>query len=156
MEAITSKPIKPYSALLIISQCALHRKYSLCTLARRFCVSRKGGTGGGGGGGRHQQGDMHMVAARLGFERGMVSTRWATSRLTTWTGLENTTLTLYIEGWFLARTATWALSECMVTSSADYYMLINECAWSKSRVCLLRPEVDMGLVLESELGQKWR
>ena len=107
-------------------------------------------------GGGHQQGDMHMVAARLGFERGMVSTRWATSRLTTWTGLENTTLTLYIEGWFLARKATWALSECMVTSSADYYMLINECAWSKSRVCLLRPEVDMGLVLESELGQKWR
>ena len=25
------------------------------------------------------QGDMHMVAARLGFERGMVGTGWATS-----------------------------------------------------------------------------
>ena len=99
---------------------------------------------------------MHMVAARLGFERAMVGTRWATSRLTTWTSLENTTLTLYIESWFLARKATWALSECMVINSADYYMLVNECAWSKSRVCLLRPEVDMGLVLESELGQKWR
>ena len=63
---------------------------------------------------------------------------------------------LVYRGWFLARKATWALSEYMVINSADYYMLINECAWSKSRVCLLRPEVDMGLVLDSELGQKWR
>ena len=39
----------------------------------------------------------------------------------------------------------------MATDNADYYML-----WSKSRDCLLRPEVDMGAVLESELGQKWR
>ena len=26
----------------------------------------------------------------------------------------------------------------------------------KSQDCLLRPEVDMGAVLESELGQQWR
>ena len=40
--------------------------------------SRKGGTGGGGWG--HPQSDLHMVAARLGFERAMVGTGWATSR----------------------------------------------------------------------------
>ena len=42
----------------------------------------------------------------------------------------------------------------MTTSSADYCMLIL--VWSKSRVCLLRPEVDMGAVLESvsQLVQK--
>ena len=44
----------------------------------------------------------------------------------------------------------------MATNSADYYMLVNEWVWSKSRDCLVRPEVDMGAVLESELGQKWR
>ena len=35
-------------------------------------------------------------------------------------------------------------------------MLVNEWAWSRSRVCLLRLEVDLGSVLESELGQEWR
>jgi len=44
-------------------------------LATGFCVSRKDGTGGGGWG--HPQGDMHMVAARLGCERVMVRTEWA-------------------------------------------------------------------------------
>ena len=44
----------------------------------------------------------------------------------------------------------------MATNSADYYVLINEWAWSKSRDCLSRLEVDMDSVLESELGQKWR
>ena len=43
----------------------------------------------------------------------------------------------------------------MTTESADYCMLVNEWAWSRSRVCLLRLEVDLGSVLESELGQKW-
>ena len=44
----------------------------------------------------------------------------------------------------------------MATDSADYYVLVNtnEWVWSKSRDCLLRPEVGMGAVLESELGQK--
>ena len=60
------------------------------------------------------------------------------------------------EGWFLASKAAWALSGCMATDSADYYMLVTEWVVSKSRDCLLRPEVDMGEVLESELGQKWR
>ena len=44
----------------------------------------------------------------------------------------------------------------MATDSADYYMFVNEWVWLKSRDCLLRPEVDMGAVLESELGEKWR
>ena len=44
----------------------------------------------------------------------------------------------------------------MATDSADYYKLVNEWVWSKSRDCLLRPAVGMGAVLESELGQKWR
>ena len=44
----------------------------------------------------------------------------------------------------------------VATDSAEYYMLVNEWVWSKSRDCLLRPAVDMGAVLESELGQKWR
>ena len=43
----------------------------------------------------------------------------------------------------------------MATDSADYCMLINEWAWSKSQVYLLWPEVDMGAVLDSELRQKW-
>ena len=38
--------------------------------------ARKGGMGGGSG---HPQGDMHMDAARLGFEKAIVGTEWATS-----------------------------------------------------------------------------
>ena len=44
----------------------------------------------------------------------------------------------------------------MTTESADYCMLINEWAWLTSQVYLLRLEVDLSSVLESELGQKWR
>ena len=57
---------------------------------------------------------MHMVAARLGFERAMVGTGWTTS----WPDC------IYIDrlrkhyshlagGWLLARKAAWALSRCM-------------------------------------------
>ena len=62
---------------MVTSHCTLHRKDSLCELACWFCVSRKGGTGGGEWG--HLHGDMHMVAIRLGFEKVMVGTEWATS-----------------------------------------------------------------------------
>ena len=55
------------------------RKDGLCALACWFYISRKGGTEQGGGWG-HPQGDIHMVAARLGCERAMVGTGWATSR----------------------------------------------------------------------------
>ena len=138
-------------ALLVTSHCALCRKGSLCTFARWFFVSRKGGTGGGGWG--HLQGAVHMMAARLGFERAMV-------------GIVRTTphpdcmdrLRIHYshpaEGWIPARKAAEALSGCMATDSANYYMLVNQWVWSKSRDCLLRPEVDMGAVLESKLGQK--
>ena len=98
---------------------------------------------------------MHMVAARLGFERGMVGTELATSRPDCMDRLRKP-YTHLVEGCFLARKAAWALSGCMTTDSADFCMLVNEWVWSKSRVCLLRLEVDMGAVLESELGQKWR
>ena len=98
---------------------------------------------------------MHMVAARLGFEKAMVGTRRATPRSDCMDRLRKHYSHL-AEGWFLARKAAWSLRGCMATDSADYYMLVNEWVWSKSRDCLLRPEVDMGAVLESELGQKWR
>ena len=39
----------------------------------------------------------------------------------------------------------------MTTDNTDYCMPVNERAWSKSQVCLLRLKVDMGSVLESEL-----
>ena len=59
-------------------------------------------------------------------------------------------------GSFLAGRASWALSRFLPIENADHCMLINECAWLMSRVCLLRLEVELGSVLESELKQKWR
>ena len=58
-----------------------------------------------------------------------------------------------VGGLFLARKAAWALRGCMTTESADYCMLVNEWAFLRSQVWL---EVDLGSILESELGQKWR
>ena len=97
----------------------------------------------------------NLVAARLGFEKAIVGTRRATPRPEC---LDRLRIHYYhlAEGWFLAKNAAWFLSRCMATESADYYMLVNEWMWSKSRDCLLRSEVDKGAVLESELGQKWR
>ena len=86
---------------------------------------------------------MHMVAARLGFEKAMVGTQRATPRSDCMDRLRKHYSHL-AEGWFLARKAFWSLSGCMATDNADYYMLVNEWVWSKSRDCLLRPEVDMG------------
>ena len=40
------------------------------------------------------QGEMHMVAARLGCQSAMVGTGGPISALAAWTGLENATLTL--------------------------------------------------------------
>jgi len=51
---------------------AARKRYSLLSW-RGFCISRKGGTEGSGWG--HPQGDMHMVATRLGCEKTMVVTR---------------------------------------------------------------------------------
>ena len=103
-----------------------------------------------GGGWDHPQGAVHMVAARLGFEKAKVGTGRAIPRPDCMDRLRKHYSHL-AEGWLLARKAAWALSGCMATNSADYYMLVNEWVWSKSQHCLLRPEVDMGAVLESEL-----
>ena len=101
------------------------------------------------------QGDMHMVAARLGCQSTMVGTGWANSCPGCMDRLRKRYSHL-VGGSFLAGKVAWTLSGCMTTESADYCMLVNEWAWSRSRVWLLRLEVDLGAVLESELGQKWR
>ena len=66
---------KPYSALLVTSCCA--EKIVTVRCMRRFCISSRGGTRGGGWG--HPQGDMHVVAARLGCQSTVVGTGWANS-----------------------------------------------------------------------------
>ena len=91
----------------------------------------------------------------LGFEKAMVGTRKATPCPDHMDRLRKHYSHL-VGGWFLARKAAWAPNGCTAIDSADYCVLVNEWAWSKSRVHLLRLEVDMGSVLESELGQKWR
>ena len=98
---------------------------------------------------------MHMVAARLGCQSAMVGTGWANSCPGCMDRLRKRYSHL-VGSSFLAGKVAWTLSGCMTTKSTDYCMLVNEWAWSRSRVCLLRLEVDVGSVLESELGQKWR
>ena len=60
------------------------------------------------------------MVARLGFEKAMVGTRRATQCSDCMDRLRKHYSHL-AEGWFLARTAAWALSGCMATDSADYY-----------------------------------
>jgi len=67
---------------------------------------------------------VHMVAARLGFEKAMVGTRRATPPSDCMDRLRKHYSHL-AEGWLLARKAAWSLSGCMATNSADYYMLVN-------------------------------
>ena len=81
---------------------------------------------------------MHMVAARLGCKRNMVGTGYTTSH----------------PGSMLTKHYWKTLNGCMTTNSANYCMLINEWVWLRSQVCLLRLEVDLGSVLESELVRK--
>ena len=108
-------------------------------LAHGFCISRKGGTGGGGWG-HLQPGDMHVVAARLGCERAMVGTRWATSHPDCMDRLRKH-YSHFVGGCFLPRKAAWALNRCMTTESADHCMVVNnEWAWLRSQVYLLRLE----------------
>ena len=54
-------------------------------------------------------------------------------------------------GFISGREGFLALSGCLPIESADHCMLVNEGAWLRSRVCLLRLEVELGSVLESEL-----
>ena len=140
----------PYTLYCTFGYITLHTKDGLHSLARGFCVSRKGGIGRGGWGL-----NMHMVVARLGCERTMVGTRWVTSHPDCIDRLSKHYSQL-VEGWFLARKAALAMSGCMNTASVDYCMLVNEWAWLRSQVSLLVLELDTGSVLESELGQKWR
>ena len=65
---------------------------------------------------------MHMVAARLGFEKAMVGT-WRATPLPNCMDRLRKHYSHLTEGWFLVRKAVWALSGCMATDSADYYML---------------------------------
>ena len=53
---------KSYSALLVTSYCAVHRKDSFCMLAHGSASVEWG----------HPQGDLHVVAARLGRKSTMV------------------------------------------------------------------------------------
>ena len=82
-----------------------------------------------GGGWGHPQGDMHMVAARLGCERAMVGTGLGTSHPDC-TDRPRKHYSHLAGGWFLARKAAWALSGCTTTYVADYCMLVNEWTWS--------------------------
>ena len=91
-----------------------------------------------------------MVAIRLGPKRAM---KWVNYRL----GCVNTCRKRYsypLGGSFLEEKAAWAMIGYLPTENADYYMLINEWAWLRSRVWLLRLKVQLGSVLESELRQK--
>ena len=86
-----------------------------------------------GGGWGHPQNAVHMAAARLGCKRIMVCTRWANS----WPGYMRRLRKCYSHlsgGSFLAGKASWALSGCLPTESADYFMLVNEWAWLRSQV----------------------
>ena len=78
------KPIKPYSALLVISHCALRRKDSLCALARWFC-QQKGRTD----------------------EKAMVGTRRVTPHSDSMDRLRKH-YSYLAEDWFLARMAAWS------------------------------------------------
>ena len=94
---------------------------------------------------------MHMVAASFGCQSPMVGTGWANSRPGCMDRLrKHYSHFVGVDFW------QGRLSGRMTTESADYCMLANEWAWSRSRVCLLRLEVELDSVLESELGQKWR
>ena len=97
---------------------------------------------------------IYIAAARLGCKR-LIGAWWAHSR----PGCMNRLRKRYshlLGGSFLAGKASWASSGYLPTENADYCILVNERAWLRSRVSLLRLEVHLGSVLESELRQKRR
>ena len=140
--------INPYSTLLITSHCALRRNIVSAHLCAGSALAKKVGQGG----------VTHRVTC----------TWWLLGLAVKGHGWDHVGHLLpcmdrlrkhyshLVEGWFLARKAAWALSRCMTTESGYYCMVVNEWVWSESRVCLLRLEVNLGSVLESELGQKLR
>ena len=76
---------------------------------------------------------MHMVAARLCCQSAMVGTEWSNSCPGCMDRLRKHYSHL-VGGSFLAGKVAWTLSGCMTTENADYCMLVNEWAWSRSRV----------------------
>ena len=98
---------------------------------------------------------MRMVAARLGCQSTMVGTGWANSCPGCMDRLRKCYCHL-VGDLFPAGKAAWALSRYLTTESADYCLLVNERVRLRSRVCLLRLEVDLDSVLESELGDTVR
>ena len=110
---------------------------------------------GGVGRAGDMQSDMHMVAAGLGCNSGIVETRWANSCPGCMDRLRKCYSHL-VGDWFLAEKAAWVLSRYLTTESAYYCMLIDKWVWLSSGVCLLRLEMNVGSLLKSELEQKWR
>ena len=113
---------------------------------------------------------VHMAAARLGCK---LAPGGSILGLAAWGGLENAGIRWVNSlpgcmrrlrkpyshlsgGSFLAGKASWSLIGCLPIESADHCMLVNEWAWLTSRVSLLRLKVELGSLLESELGQKRR
>ena len=72
----------------------------------------------------HTQCDMHMVAARLGYQSAMVGTGSDNSCPGCMDRLRKCYLYL-VEGSFLAGKAAWAVSGRLSTKSADYCMLVK-------------------------------
>ena len=68
---------------------------------------------------------MHMAAARLGCKRTMVGIGWVNSHPGCMSRLRKCYSHL-VGGSFLEGKASWALSRCLLTESADYCMLVNE------------------------------
>jgi len=110
-----NKSTKPYSALLVTSHCV-----------EKIAAERVG------------QGEVGVSptrccahgTARLGYERVMVGTGWATSHPDCMDMLRKHYSHL-VGSWFLARKVVWAMSGCMAIDSVDHCMLMNEWAWSK-------------------------
>ena len=58
----------------------------------------------------------------------------------------------------MAGKAAWALSRCLTTENADYFMLVSEWAWLRLLLLfkLIMAKSGVGSSFELELGQKWR
>ena len=75
---------------------------------------------------------MHMVAARLGFEKAMVGTRWATPRPDCLDRLRKHYSHL-ADGWFLARKAAWSGAVHMVAARLGFEKAMVGTRWATPR-----------------------
>ena len=133
------KSFKHYSALLVPSFCSLCREDRLCALLQVLSAERVGQGEVGGV-------TRRVTCARLGPGGPILALHGCMDR-------PRNCYSHLVGGLFLAGKAAWALSRCLTTESADCCMLVNEWAWLRSQVCLLRLKVDLGSVLESELNR---